>query len=216
METMTMTQALDEKGFLAKKIKDAVSAFKPITAMRAKDKNTKYGNSVEDFEKTATADYQSIVDNIDRFNRICRAIIKSNATEKISVHGIEMTRAEAIALRTQLKNRDCLELDFLNRLNAEYENYLYEITALNRAYDDKRDGTTNNIIQAGANSEKNGVLTEEDIMVIDKLVEPFAPVTVDPINLKDAIDKYAEKYENLSNDLETAIKISNATTTVEF
>ena len=211
METLKMTQALDEKNFLKIKITTAITNFNPITVVRPKD--TVYKNK-ETFEKDAKATYQSIVDQIDRYNRLSSAIIKANAEAMIEVKGMTMSRAEAISLRTQLKSADNLEQKLLVKMRQSSREASMDLTELQSGLNNIRDKYASNMIASNSTKEKS--LSDDDIEIIDKLTAGYVPEVIDPINLEDKITSYGDKYDNLLQELETAIKLSNATTDVTF
>ena len=211
METLKMTQALDEKNFLKIKITTAITNFNPITVVRPKD--TVYKNK-ETFEKDAKATYQSIVDQIDRYNRLSSAIIKANAEAIIEVKGITMSRAEAISLRTQLKSDDNLEQKLLSKMRHSSKEASSYLSEFQNQLDSIRDKYASNMIVSNGTKEKS--LSDDDIEVINKLSANYVPEVIDPISLEDKITSYGDKYDNLLQELETAIKLSNATTDVTF
>jgi hypothetical protein len=59
-------------------------------------------------------------------------------------------------------------------------------------------------------------LAEDDVKAIETIVDGETPEVIDPINLKDAADKIANEYNALVKEIDTAIKISNATTYIEI
>lgn len=214
METLKMTQALDERDYLKKKIISSINELDVITAKRNLDKLTRSGDTPEDFEKKAKANYQSLIDNIDRYNRICAAIVQSNAESTITVAGKEMTRAKAIELKKRMKDGDHLELALFTKLNALYTTNLDNYNRLTNQLADRKERYIESMIDA--TGDKNKTLSDEDLKVVDKMMESYEPQLIDPLNLKDIIDNMKADIENFAKEIETAIKISNATTDVTF
>ena len=113
MEKMIVTQALDERDLLKKKIRDAiakcdfVAVQKPGDDVIAQDKQ-----KVADYEAEVKASFQSIRDMMDRYTRLDAAILLANATTKIEVAGKTMTRAAAINLRKMMKGQGLADTDF--------------------------------------------------------------------------------------------------------
>ena len=109
-ETILMTKALDERDLLRKKIKQKIQHSLFIDCRKNNEENVIKGVcSREEFRKEAEGSYQSIIDNIRRYERLDAAIIVSNAEAKITTSYGEYTVAGAIALRSRLKGQSVRE-----------------------------------------------------------------------------------------------------------
>ena len=219
MEKLLVCDALDERDFARKKILTAIKNCKLVTARRDKDEKMLNGKqSYADFEKEAKAEYQSIKDMIERWQRLDIAITESNAKTMIKTRsGKEMTVAAAIALRKSMT--DGLSentTDFMGRLlNQMTSQYCSAVTTIDN-YNSKADAQLEEYKKSllGKNSDKQ--LTEDDLAIVEKMVAGLRGVMVDPIGIEKEIKTYRDKYETLSKELDTAIKVSNATTYIEF
>ena len=102
-ESMLVTQALDERDLLVKKINDKILKIKLIDTKKRNEEKT-YTERVtqEEFTKAAQAAWQQIMDLIERYRRLDAAIVASNASTMIETAQGEMTVAAAIALRARL------------------------------------------------------------------------------------------------------------------
>ena len=84
-EKMLVTQALDERDLLVKKINDKIEKASFIDTIKPnEDKVFEKRIKKEDYVKEATAAYQQITDLIERFQTIDAAIVDSNAKTEIS------------------------------------------------------------------------------------------------------------------------------------
>ena len=191
MERMTISEALDERDFLAEKIRKDIRSLNVITVKRKKDPRTKSGLEVDKFIADGKALYQSIQDNIDRYKRINVAIVLSNATTKIKLRtsGKEISVAEAIAQYDQL--------------NMELER--------------QRRSFTETLLQNG-NTDK---LTEDQLKSIDTVTESAVPEIIDAVatestSLSDIVDKMYDEKNSIVKVINSAIKISNAVSDIEF
>lgn len=102
-EKMLVTQALDERDLLIKKITDKVHKAKLVdTKKRNEEKNAGERVAVEDFGKAAQSAWQQIMDLIDRYQRIDAAIVASNAATVETSYG-RYTVTGAISLRNRLR-----------------------------------------------------------------------------------------------------------------
>ena len=80
-EIMLVTQALDERDLLVKKIGDKIQKIQVVdTKKRNEEKTVTARVTVEEYGNSASAAYQQIMDLIDRYQRIDAAIVASNAS----------------------------------------------------------------------------------------------------------------------------------------
>ena len=79
-EKMLVTQALDERDLLVKKIADKIAKASFVDTIKPnEDKVFTKRTSKEEYAKEAESAYQQITDLIDRFQKIDAAIVESNA-----------------------------------------------------------------------------------------------------------------------------------------
>ena len=218
MEKMLIAEALDEKDLLTKKIETAIANLEFATVRREKDKKLRDGRTDEEFTDQVKAAYQSVSDMIDRRNRIAVAIVESNAKTIVKLRsGAEMTVAEAITRKKIMTtpvdantSNVNLEKKLIKAMESAYVNFSKSLRSLQLDKDNKE----NDYKARLTTREKE--LGEEDIKAIETLVQGETPVIVDPLNLKGLLTEKVEKYNTLAKELETAIKISNASTYIEF
>jgi len=215
-ETMKVTEALDERDFLKKKILKDLEQLRGsvYTAKRKMDPLTKNKNTVEEYEANAKSTYDSITSQINRFNKICMAIVQSNAETKINVGGTEMTVARAIELRKQLRGSGNLETTLIAILEDAYASEERAYDRLRADYNDKRGEIERGILAGSAAGNRK--LSEEEVDLVDKMSEKYTVEIIDPLNIKELISSEKDKYNKLIKDIDMAIKISNATTDLTF
>lgn len=216
MEKMIVTQALDERDLLKKKIRDAiakcdfVAVQKPGDDVIAQDKQ-----KVADYEAEVKASFQSIRDMMDRYTRLDAAILLANATTKIEVAGKTMTRAAAINLRKMMKGQGLADTDFtdamIRKMTTDLERARLKIAKSQEVADRQREVMSNSLV-----SSDKKVLSEDNLKSITAYCDNLVLKLVDPIDIEKTIADMQEKWDNLSTNLESAIRISNATTYVEF
>lgn len=216
MEKMLVAEALDKRDFLAKKISDEIRRLEPISVKRKGDPRIKEtGQSVEDFEKDAKSTYQSINDMISLYDRINVAVTLHNAETKITVNGKEMTVAEAITRRKSLT----MNSDFRTKLREKLENCfnraLVMYNNLDRDLINSREQLVNGLLANQGPGEKKSNIDEIQAKSIDIVIDPMTPEYIDPLNLKTEIEKLDEETSELISKINTAIKVSNASTYVE-
>lgn len=216
MEKMLITQALDERDLLRKKIMDKIDKAKFVDSIKRNEEVVKELRLTKDeFKKRVEAEYQQIESYIDRYQKIEAAIVLSNAITKIKTSYGEYSVAEAIAIKRRLKDSEDNEEDF--------ENYLYD--TLSEQYDDINllVERKNKELQDVANNMRLNILGKDGknkddrpLDVVDAYVKENTTEVVDPINIKKLIDELMERKDKLKRELDTAIKVSNATTFIEI
>lgn len=216
MEKMIVTQALDERDLLKKKIRDAiakcdfVAVQKPGDDVIAQDKQ-----KVADYEAEVKASFQSIRDMMDRYTRLDAAILLANATTKIEVAGKTMTRAAAINLRKMMKGQGLADTDFtdamIRKMTTDLDRARLKIARSQEVADRQREVMSNSLV-----SSDKKVLSEDNLKSITAYCDNLVLKLVDPIDIEKTIADMQEKWDDLTTNLESAIRISNATTYVEF
>lgn len=210
---MLVTKALDERDLVAKRIYNAINSLRPLTVKRDKDKNTEFGISEEEFENDAKATYQSICDLIKRYDTISDAITKSNAKTKVKINDEEMTVAQAIQLRTRLTSNTNNFEAMLYKILAGYKN---KNTTIYERMAKEVDRQAELYKSALVGSDSNKKLDNEQITSIENLTKNLEPNYIDPLNIDEKISKLDDYCNTIVSEINSAIKISNATTTVDI
>lgn len=214
MEQLTVVDALDERDYLRKKITSLINDSVFVGAHRIKDTKLD-GKDVDIFKKDAQAAYQSITDQLDRYHRIDVAITESNAVTKVKLRsGKEMTVAAAIAMRKALRDDNCMEERLLVVMDAQYSRALRDM----QVYKDKADAELTSYKQAKLSSQdkSNTKLTDDQVEVIEKFVADLYGELVDPLDLAHTLLDKKDAHQRLEKELDSAIKVSNATTLISF
>ena len=217
-EKMLITQALDERDLLVKKIGDKIRKNSFIaTKKHNTDIIAEQKQSAEEFKKEAESTFQSIQDLIVRFNRIDAAIVRSNAETMIETSCGSMTVAGAISLRNRMKGCGSYEgeADFegnlLEKLNNDYNKAIQKVEAKNKELDNTAEGMRLSILGKDAKARD-----DKPLAVVDAYVTENTTELVDPLEIKKKIDSLEEKRNLLLRELDTQIKVSNATTFIEI
>ena len=102
-EKMLVTQALDERDLLVKKISDKIDKASFVDTIKPNEDKV-YSKRIgkDEYAKEAESAYQQIVDLIERFQKIDAAIVASNAETESTTYG-KFTVAGAISLRSRLR-----------------------------------------------------------------------------------------------------------------
>jgi len=111
-EKMLVTQALDERDLLVKKIADKIAKASFVDTMKPNEEKVYIKRiSKEDYAKEAESSYQQILDLIERFQKLDAAIVASNAQTKITTSYGTFTVAGAISLRSRLRGMGSYEYE---------------------------------------------------------------------------------------------------------
>lgn len=215
MERLLVTQALDERDLLVKKINDKIKNLQVIDTIKAnEDRVLNKRISRAEFERQAKSSLQQVEDLIARHQRIDTAIVASNAATKIETEYGIFTVAGAIALRNRLRSGQN-EMDFEGRLyqhlNMCYMMMLEEMESRNRKLQ-----TTAETMRLSILGKDAKVKEDQPLAVVEAYVRENTTELVDPLDVRKKMETMKEKKEALLAELETKIKVSNATTFIEF
>ena len=217
-EKMLVTQALDERDLLVKKIGDKIQKILAVdTKKRNEEKTVTARVSPEEFGNTASAAYQQIMDLIDRYQRIDAAIVASNAATMIKTTYGEFTVAGAIALRNRLKgsgiysSEGAFENRLITELELQYRKHVEYADTKNRSLESQAETMRLSIL--GKDSKVKDV---KPLEVVDAYIRENTTEVIDPLESQKKAEELRSKIDTLLTELETQIKVSNATTTIEF
>ncbi len=216
-ERMLVCNALDERDFLRKKIISAINSTYFIACKRVKDDKVRTTGFTDPktFENDAKSSYQSITDMIDRYTRLDTAITLANASTEIKLSDdTVMTRAAAISMRKALVGDT--STDFTGRLISVLERQFASVSATANELNAKADRELEQYKDNMTSGDKAKELTPAVTQTLESLVADNRADIIDPIGVEKEIKKLEDKYETLKKELDSAIKVSNATTFVEF
>lgn len=218
MEKMLMTQALDERDLLVKKINDKINGLRITDTLKRNVETTAdLGLSKDDFGKNASAAFQQIEDLISRYERLDAAIVASNAEQKIETKLGTYTVAGAIALRQRLKgsgiyaDQGMFEQKLINIMESSYQVSVKRAEAMNRLMQQQADNMRLAIL-----GKDTPVKETRQLEVVDEYVKENTVDVIDPLHVQNKVSSLKEKLAELLSDIDTKLKVSNATTTIEF
>lgn len=207
---MLVSQALDERDLLVKKIGDKIGKLKLVdTKKRNEEKTVDSRVTPEEFEATASAAYQSIMDLIDCFQRIDAAIVASNAANTVKTSYGEFTVAGAIALRNRIKGSGIYDEKgaFEDRLSALLERQ-YQTAVQAAEY-------KNNGLESQAETMRLSILGKDSkvkdtkpLEVVDAYIRENTTEVIDPLDSRQKVQGLKDKVDTLLTELDTQIKVS--------
>ncbi len=217
-EKMLVTQALDERDLLVKKIRDKITKASFVDTIKPNEEKVFVSRVTRDeFAKNAESAYQQITDLIERFQKIDAAIVASNAETKINTSYGEFTVAGAISLRSRLRGAGVYDGDadfesaLKNKMESELSKYLEVMEMKNKQLQGTAESMRLSIL-----GKDTKVKDDKPLAVVEAYVKENTTELVDPLDVKKKIANLQEKRDSLLTELDTQIKVSNATTFVEI
>lgn len=211
---LLITQALDERDLLVKKINSKIERIDFVDGKkRNEEKVIQQVITKEEFCKKVKTSYQQIQDLIKRYQKIDEAIITSNANTYIETSFGTYSVAVALSMRNRLRELNAMDFETILRNKME-ENY-YEVLELkdlrNRRLEEDAEKMRLSILGKDGKYKDDKPLSVVDAYISENTVE-----LIDPLNVLDEIESLKDKHTILLSELETKIKISNATTFIEI
>ena len=214
---MLVTQALDERDLLVKKIRDKISKASFVDVKKRNEEKVLNGQvSKKEFEKQAKASFQQIGDLIENYTKIDAAIIASNANTWVETSYGKFTVAAAIALRSRLDERGAyadegtFEDNLAFKMNEEYSESIRMADAKNKLLADTAEQMRLSILGKDTKTKE-----EKPLEVVEAYVKENTMELVDPLGILKKTEEIREKQQTLLSELNTQIKVSNATTFIE-
>lgn len=217
-QKMLVTQALDQRDLLVKKICDKIrKASFTETKKHNEEKVMERRVTQKEFEKEARSSYQQIIDLIHWYDKVDQAILCSNAETIIETSYGAMSIANALALRSRLNCSNAYDSDsnFEGNLMMKLEEELNEKI---RVMEQKNKGLQNTAetMRLSILGKDTKTKDETPLKVVDVYVQENTTELIDPLNVRKKINELNERRETILNELDTKIKVSNATTFVEI
>lgn len=163
--------------------------------------------TIEEVRTDITSRYQRITDLITRRRAIKAAIVASNAVTTITINGITMTVAAAIEYKSSIA--------FDKKLLSNLTNSSAAINRKVEQHNDHVEAQALQLVETTFGNKSSKVMKEEH----DSIVEPFKKSRVaeiiDPLNIKDEIDKKEEAINVFEREIDSILTESNAVTMIE-
>ena len=230
MRELLVINALNERDLLRERIFHQVSKLRVVDYKKQCEERTaeKLENANEFCEK-AKSDFQSIQDLIRNYDQLDAAIVASNATTVVKTKYGEYTVAAAIALKQRLKvsagkdiSRAMLAMDQRLMEKRDFESEAIQVMQSQLVDMVEKVKKAQTALEASAEVMRNNILGGDkakkdaaSLAVVDEYLKANRYLLVNPLNLSEKIVQMKAEREDLYNELDTAIKISNATTTIQ-
>lgn len=208
MEKMLVTQALNELKLLDDRINKAINDAVLVIAAKRSEKKVNPNLTKEEFEIRAKAGYQSVLDLIERRKKIKAAVVTSNAVTKITVHGEEMTVAEAI----ERKGTIDYEVSLLRQMQSQWGVQNREMNMQNMRMEERIDKYIETFVGKDTSKSKDNELEA----MIKPMRESGEYALVDPLSIEKKIADLDDYIKGFRSEVDAMLQISNCNTYIEF
>lgn len=206
-EKMLVTKALNELKLLDSRINKAIQYSNFVMAAKTSDKNVTPNMTKVEFVDKTRANYQSIIDMINRRSVIKAAVVTSNAVTLVEINGETMTVAKAIEMKTSIE----YEAGLLRVLKNQLANAESTMNQANLRLESKIDNMLETMISKEAKTKK-----EDFNEVVTPIRESGECSIVDPINIKEKIELLDNKVSGFMAEVDSVLQISNCITYIEI
>lgn len=199
MEKISITRALTELKLLSKRITKAINDGKFISySINGK-------NAINTFKPSE--EKQSIEALISRRATLKSAIMKSNATTKVTIGSKEMLVIDAIEMKETIKYKQA----FLQQLKSQQQNIRYTIQSTNENVQARLD----KLLEANFGKESK---TKSDEMgaIAKPFLERNEAKLEDPLNLDSLIESLSQEILEFTSNVDYVLSESNALTQIEI
>lgn len=202
MEKMTIHRALTELKTLDDRIHAAIDGGIYITANKRSNLKIN-GKTIEQHRSMIQGSYDKVKGLIERRNTIKAAIVESNAKTFVTVAGVKMTVAQAIERKTSIQYDEI----FLEKLKASYYTAVSRLNRENEELPHKLETYLQSVIGNKDQAKK------EDVDYHTKsFIERNEFELIDPMDLKEKIDKLETEIHNFKAEVDAVLSESNAIT----
>lgn len=208
MEKMLVTQALNELKLLDDRINKAINDAVLVIAAKRSEKKVTPNLTKEEFEIRAKAGYQSILDLIERRKKIKAAVVTSNAVTEVTVHGEEMTVAEAIERKSTID----YEISLLRQMQGQWGAQNREMNMQNIRMEERIDKYIETFVGKDTSKAKDNELEA----MIKPMRESGEYALVDPLSIEKKIADLDDYIKGFRSEVDAILQISNCTTYIEF
>lgn len=208
-ETMTITKALSELKILSKRIRDEITSTTFCDANKHVMRTIR-GKSIAAAQAEMQGNYDKITSLINRNNAIKKAVTKANASTIVNIGGEQMTIAEAIYMKNEgIDNLKTL----LTTMSVQYAS-AQKIIQRNNG-DNLTKACEDYIVKLFGAGENKSVSLDIEVAK-SKYIEENTFDLIEGIDTAKAIETLKNKIDTFEAEVDAAITVANATTTIEI
>lgn len=207
---MSVTRALATLTKVEEKIQKRIEALNTIHIAKGTDANRQIPGSiqsVEDFEKSAQADFQGVQDLLAVRDDLKAKVVQSNAVTKVEIAGESMTVAQAIERKRTIVFKELL----LGKLKSQYNQAQLRLNRDTQEFEAKLEAARAPYVQ------RDKAPDAAQLAVVEAPVRSMGtPSIVDPLGLADKIRALETEIEDFKSNVDFVLSESNAKTEVEI
>lgn len=207
-EKMTVHKALCELKIIGNRIEEAKA--EPMVCCNRNNNQKIDGLSVDDVKIRYRANYDKLWDLINRREAMKSALTQSNAVTMITVAGNTMSIAMAIDENT---NGIKIRREAINDLRYQYAD---AVDTMNSENGKKLDDKVERYLTATFGGCEKAAKTDDMIKAEEIFRKNNSYDLIDSNDLKNELDRRQSELDALVAELDSAIQVSNAVTTIEF
>lgn len=206
MKEITITEGLCELKTLTNRINSKTAGITFIGSHQSGKTVTGFATN-DDFTSKVKSDFESVKALIAERNKIKSAIVNSNATTKVIIGTKDYTVAEAI----ERKNSISYEKELLLKMVQQCQYVLAGVDRANKEVQNKLDVVINTTFGKDSKVDADQIKS-----LTDNYMKLNEVKIIDPLNVKDKIDKMSDDIDTFLKDVDIQLSISNATTKIKF
>lgn len=203
---ISITRGLAELKTLEKRIYKAIQESVFVTMQIGEEAPRGY-EKTEDFATRSQAAYQQVTDLVNRRDAIKAAITESNATTIVKIGQKELTVAAAIERKDKTLQ---YQKELLGRLKQNLLRVTQEIDMENKNVEIRLEKRLESDL--GSKDRKSSV--DEVEKITEQFLKRYKPNLVDPIKIRDVIEKLEKEIEELEVDF--VLSESNTRNTISI
>ena len=212
-EKMTIHAALSELKTLDDRITKVITSGRYVDAVKHSAEKIG-GMTVEEYKNKMRADYNKAIDLIKRRNAIKKAVVLSNAKTMVTIGGVEFTVASAIEMKNHgMENK----VKLLNVMTVQNDQ---SMMALDRnsgeAIERRAEEYVKSVIAAQPKDSKMSIDSKAMQEIRKQYIENNTYDYIDPIGVKDYMTSLRDEIDKFNADVDAALSVSNALTTIEI
>jgi hypothetical protein len=208
MEKISITRALSELKLIDKKIESLILKNFVGIYQKKENKIINTGMYINDFEKEADENFQSLQDLLNRKEKIKMAICRKNSITKVKINNIEMTIVEVIGYKTSILPVLKKILDIFNK----------KMSSLVRDIENNRliiEENINKMLQQNLGKDRKADKDQYDSIAMP-FIEQNQLNLSDKANIKNYLKELEEKINNFENNIDFCLSEINSKTEIEL
>lgn len=206
-QKVTIHRALAELKLIDAKIEKAIADINP-SAIHQKDKLIGGYMKQDDFKSAAVSNYDSALSLIKRKQQIKALIVESNSKTKVKVGDAEMTIAEAITEKDNVKFKKQLIVTLQSKHNR--------VTATLLDNNEKVNKNCQVILEHTFGKDNTKVGTGDMDAVRKPFMEQNEFHLFNPLDVDKKIDELSKEVSTFEMEIDACLSESNATTFIEI